>query len=87
MDKKESSDIYSSIIRNPSLANDFIHLKLRERDIYKHTLIEKFPFSISDYLYFGKITEKSTLALIYFQPADGKSIIFPIEEKQQEALA
>ena len=88
IDKKGRSDIYSSLIQNPALANDeFIHLKLRERDLHKHTIIEKFPFSISDYLYFGKITEKPSLAIIYFQPADGKSIIFPLEEKQQEALA
>lgn len=80
--RQERSKIYQAILDNTTmLADEFQQLNLQERDLYKHTIIEKFPFCIDSYLELGKVIEEPSMAIIYFDPTDGKSSFFPIAKE------
>ncbi|MEK3887161.1 B12-binding domain-containing radical SAM protein [Bacillus sp. FSL K6-3431] len=82
LDRKVRSSIYGAIISDPSIVNkDFKHINLNEKELYKHTLIEEFPFDIKSYLESGKITENTSLSIIYFKPEDGSSSIYSFDKK------
>ncbi len=76
-DKAERSVIYQDIIKNPSiLGSEFVEIGLNEKDIYKHTLIEKLTFDLDKYLTTGEINKKPTSILTYFDSRNEKSFIF-----------
>ena len=80
IERNVRSKTYLTIIDDPKIVgNGFIDLKLNERDLYKHTLIESFPFCMKSYQEQGIIVQKPSLALIYFEPTTGDSTIYPIE--------
>lgn len=80
--KNERSAIYLQLISSPELAGqEYEQLGLSEKEVYKHTLVEKFPFCLSEYKHSGKIVNRPSLALVYFQPVDGKSFIFPLQNQ------
>ncbi|HEY4552303.1 MAG TPA: B12-binding domain-containing radical SAM protein [Bacillaceae bacterium] len=80
------SKIYSAIIRTPDLAgNEFAGHGLNEKDLYKHTLLEKWPFDLMQYMETGMIIEHPSTAVVYFRPSDGRSSIHPIERVHLDA--
>lgn len=80
-DRQERSQVYEEILNNKNILSDeFKQLQLQQRDLYKHTMIEKFPFCIESYLEHGKIIEEPSVALVYFNPTDGQSSFFPIQK-------
>lgn len=77
LDKSERSSIYQTILQNPAqLGSEFLVLRLNEKDLYKHTLIEKLSFDIEHYFMNGQIEKKEITLLIYFDPVNEKPIIF-----------
>lgn len=82
LDKSERSEFYQAILANPTMMNEeYGRLHLSERDLYKHTLIESFPFCIRTYISEGTIVNEPSYGLIYFQPTDGASFIYPLLKK------
>lgn len=82
LSKEEKLHIYETVLNDPELAGStFSKLQLKERDLYKHTILESFPFSISEYIQFGRIVPQPSMALVYFDPASGKSAFFPLEKQ------
>ncbi len=67
MTKEERSTIYQKLLSSPTIAgHDFVELKLSEKDIYKHTLLENI---LSE-------DGKEEYLLAYFEPASGQSTVF-----------
>ncbi|WP_102271688.1 B12-binding domain-containing radical SAM protein [Cytobacillus massiliigabonensis] len=82
-DKSERSVIYQSIIQHPSqLGPDFVKLQLTEKDLFKHTLIEKLTFDLDKYFSEGKIEKRGTTILSYFDSNTEKTMIFSTAEKK-----
>ncbi len=84
LSKEERSNLYAAISENSDLAGQaFSELGLNERDLYKHTLIEKFPFLLGDFIDSGKIIPQISYGLVYFDPSNnGKSSYFPLTKKR-----
>ncbi|VEF48600.1 cobalamin binding domain-containing protein [Bacillus freudenreichii] len=88
MDKKERSGLYSAISENSSLVGQaFSELALNERELYKHTVIEKFPFLLGEYISSGKVVPQDSYGLIYFDPTNGKSSFYPLKMENLSKLA
>ncbi|RST75311.1 radical SAM proteinB12-binding domain-containing radical SAM protein [Siminovitchia acidinfaciens] len=88
MDKKERSGLYSAISENSSLVGQaFSELALNERELYKHTVIEKFPFLLGEYISSGKVVPQDSYGLIYFDPTNGISSFYPLKMENLSKLA
>ncbi|QED47313.1 B12-binding domain-containing radical SAM protein [Cytobacillus dafuensis] len=84
-EKSQRSSIYQNILKNPSrLGPEFLKLELNEKELYKHTLIEKLSFNLDKYLTTGEIEKKDTTILIYFDPSNEKTAIFSADDKWSE---
>lgn len=82
-DKTERSVIYQSIIQQPNqLGPDFVKLGLTEKDLFKHTIIEKLTFDLDKYFSDGKIEKRGTTILSYFDSSTEKTMIFSTAEKK-----
>lgn len=88
LSREERSNLYSALNENSVLAGQtFSKLGLTERDLYKHTLIEKFPFLLGDFIDSEKITPQVSYGLVYFDPGNnGKSSFYPLNPKTLSAL-
>ncbi|MBH9968935.1 B12-binding domain-containing radical SAM protein [Rossellomorea oryzaecorticis] len=67
MTKEDRSSVYQELLRSPQIAGEeFIGLNLSEKEIYKHTLLERIvsPDGSNQYV------------LAYYEPADGRSSLF-----------
>ncbi|USK56767.1 B12-binding domain-containing radical SAM protein [Cytobacillus solani] len=81
-DKAERSIIYQSIIQTPTqLGQNFVDLGLTEKDLFKHTLIERLTFDLDKYFSEGKIEKRGTTILSYFDSNTEKTIIYSTPEK------
>lgn len=77
LDKQERSRYYQQILQNPSLLGaDFENLTLSEKDLYKHTILEKLPFHANNYLETKQIKRNPSIMLTYFPPNGKKPDIF-----------
>jgi anaerobic magnesium-protoporphyrin IX monomethyl ester cyclase len=82
-DKSERSVIYQSIIQHPNqLGQEFVELKLNEKDLFKHTLIEKLTFDLDKYFSEGEIEKRGTTILSYFDSGLEKALIYSAPEKK-----
>ncbi|MDQ0270813.1 B12-binding domain-containing radical SAM protein [Cytobacillus purgationiresistens] len=67
LEKSERSMLYQHYLKDPAALNEeFSKLKLNEKDIYKHTILEKLPFNLQQYLADGSIIKEENILLIYF---------------------
>lgn len=67
LEKAERSSLYQYYLKNPSQLNaEFAQLNLNEKEIYKHTILEKLPFNLSQYLADGTIKKEESTLLVYF---------------------
>jgi anaerobic magnesium-protoporphyrin IX monomethyl ester cyclase len=77
VNKQDRSAIYKSIIEEPILlGEEFNILHLQEKELYKHTIVEQFPFDLTVYLQSGEIIEKQTTIIVYFDPNDHISKVY-----------
>ncbi|TKC18441.1 B12-binding domain-containing radical SAM protein [Robertmurraya kyonggiensis] len=77
LEKKERSVIYQSILQTPTiLGEDYVELKLNERELYKHTLVEDIHFDLQVYLETGKVIPQKATMIVYFDPINEKANFF-----------
>ncbi|HBZ10253.1 MAG TPA: B12-binding domain-containing radical SAM protein [Bacillus bacterium] len=88
LSRQERSEIYSKINDNPTLAGHaFDQLGLRERDLYKHTVVESFPFLLGEFMESGKIIQQNSYGLIYYEPSSGVPTFYPLRMKNLSKMA
>ncbi|HAQ07681.1 MAG TPA: B12-binding domain-containing radical SAM protein [Bacillus bacterium] len=81
-DKQQRSEIYRGIIQNPTvLGSRFVQLKITEKDLYKHTLIEEISFDIEQYKETGVLVKSPSYLLVYFDPKIERPDFFTFFEK------
>ncbi|EDL65102.1 B12-binding domain-containing radical SAM protein [Bacillus sp. SG-1] len=79
MEKRDRSEVYQLIIQDQSLlGEDFTNLGLNEKDLHKHTLVEKLPVTPSS----TGIIDESCYLLAYYEPASGAAQLFTIPESK-----
>ncbi|MBB2479563.1 B12-binding domain-containing radical SAM protein [Bacillus sp. APMAM] len=80
--KEESKQVYEYVKNHPEqLGNSFQELSLSEKDLIKHTIVEKVPFDSAEFLQTKVLKEHPSYMLIYFDPISGKSTIFPVKKQ------
>ena len=65
LSKNDRSQYYQAILQNPSLLQD---LRLDEKDLYKHTLLEPLSFDMEQYIKDNVIEYRPTLLFTYYDP-------------------
>jgi hypothetical protein len=54
-------------------------MNLSEKDLLKHTIVEKVPFSLDIYLNSGQITQATdSYMVVYYEPKSGQSSIYSL---------
>ncbi|MBW8348743.1 B12-binding domain-containing radical SAM protein [Bacillus sp. IITD106] len=76
VERKTRSELYAAIIEEAQLMKQ---LNVNERELYKHTQIEIFPFCIQTFQREGKIMPQSSYALVHYEPTDGSPTIYPLD--------
>ncbi|MCM3123557.1 B12-binding domain-containing radical SAM protein [Mesobacillus sp. AQ2] len=81
-DKKQRSDLYREIIKNPgALGQEFMNLKLNEKDLYKHTLLEDITINLDLLIKDGTIEDSPSHILVYFDSKSEKPQFFSIKKE------
>ncbi|MDF2556983.1 MAG: hypothetical protein K0R71_811 [Bacillales bacterium] len=69
LSKEEKNTIYYTILENPQLVGEeYRALRLNEKDLFKHTLLERLSIDIDTYQVNYEIIQKEQNLLIYFDP-------------------
>ncbi|OLS41890.1 B12-binding domain-containing radical SAM protein [Bacillus sp. MRMR6] len=77
-EKKDRMQVYKLIAEQPQiLGAAYTPLKLDEKDLFKHTMLEEVSFDLNVYLNTGEVKVQSTNILAYFNPANEATQIFP----------
>ena len=77
LDKGERSMLYKQILNHPTmLGNEFSQLQLDEKDLYKHTMLERLTFDLGEYLTTGHLKRKTGYLLAFFDPSKDHTLIF-----------
>lgn len=77
MSKKERSDIYQAILKNPLiLGEEFAGRKLSEKDLYKHTVLESLSFNLSHYKNTGEIIQEDSFILVHFDAINSNTTVY-----------
>ncbi|WP_453990359.1 B12-binding domain-containing radical SAM protein [Bacillus nitroreducens] len=75
--KQERATFYQDILEQPdSLGEEFSKLQLHEKDLYKHTVVEKIPFDLEEYKHTGEVKLQETYMLVYFDPTSRQAKVF-----------
>ncbi|MBM7693111.1 radical SAM superfamily enzyme YgiQ (UPF0313 family) [Peribacillus deserti] len=75
LSKEDRSLIYKEILNNPGLlGQEFEQLSLSEKDLHKHTMLEKVSFNLD------RGTEAPTILVAYFQPSGEGAKLFTLSE-------
>ncbi len=78
IDKKERVQVYKQIIDQPLLFGEsYSELGLDEKELYKHTMLEQVSFDLNHYLMTGEMVDRPTYLLVYFDPTNGQTFIYP----------
>ncbi|MFJ7728831.1 B12-binding domain-containing radical SAM protein [Neobacillus sp. NPDC097160] len=82
-DKTKRTQLYKQIIENPDLlGQEFNELKLDEKELFKHTMLEELSFDLSKFLITGEIKSHPACLLGYFDPLNNRTLIFPFTVKK-----
>ncbi len=82
IEKEEGMQVYELVKKHPEhLGKSFLELELSEKDLLKHTIIEKVPFDSTAFIKSKLIVENPSYILVYFDPVSGISSIFPVEKQ------
>ncbi|WP_010283273.1 B12-binding domain-containing radical SAM protein [Bacillus timonensis] len=75
--KEDRTNFYKEIEENPdALGEEFSKLQLQEKDLYKHSVVEKIPFDLEAYKRTGEIHQQDTYLLVYFDPIARQAKVF-----------
>ncbi|MCK0472685.1 B12-binding domain-containing radical SAM protein [Halalkalibacter sp. APA_J-10(15)] len=77
--KKEQSHYLSLLADHPTIVSaEFEALKLHEKDLHKHTMVEVIPFDLRQ----NGSTDRPSLLIAYFSPKEHKSFLFSVPLNQ-----
>jgi anaerobic magnesium-protoporphyrin IX monomethyl ester cyclase len=77
VNKQDRATFYQEIVEDPNaLGEEFSKLNLQEKDLYKHTVVEKIPFDLETYKQTGEIKLQDTYLLVYFDPIERQAKVF-----------
>ncbi|MEH7156191.1 B12-binding domain-containing radical SAM protein [Neobacillus drentensis] len=80
-DKDKRTQIYKQISEKPSLlGQSFVDLGLDEKELFKHTMLEEISFDLPQFQTTGKIDKHPSCLLAYFDPINGRTLIFSFLE-------
>lgn len=75
--KQQQIEYLQELVAKPDLVTDnFVNLNLDDRTIHKHIMIETSRFDIYSYLQDGKIIERDTLMIVYYNPPEKPKLFF-----------
>ncbi|MEK5443604.1 MULTISPECIES: B12-binding domain-containing radical SAM protein [unclassified Fredinandcohnia] len=75
--KQDRANFYQEIVEEPTaLGEEFSRLELQEKDLYKHTVVEKIPFDLETYKQTGEIKLQDTYLLVYFDPIERQAKVY-----------
>ncbi len=75
--KQDRATFYQEIVEEPTaLGEEFSRLELQEKDLYKHTVVEKIPFDLETYKQTGEIKLQDTYLLVYFDPIERQAKVY-----------
>ncbi|GAE46494.1 Fe-S oxidoreductase [Mesobacillus boroniphilus JCM 21738] len=67
MNKEERSELYRGIIHKPeALGHQYSELRMSEKELYKHTLLEDITIDLKKFIENGEIETSSSYMLVYF---------------------
>lgn len=85
LSKTERSKLYQSILSKPSLLGDeFEKKEFAEKDLYKHTVLDKVPFQLDAYLKTGKLIMGESIILVHYDPISLKTTPYAVAEQKLE---
>ncbi|PLR97511.1 B12-binding domain-containing radical SAM protein [Bacillus sp. T33-2] len=85
LDKQQRSIIYRKILDNPEVFGmDFKGLKLQEKELYKHTLLDELAFDPGMDFGVGTSNKHPALMLVYFDPNEKLPTVFSCPKKELE---
>ena len=77
LDKDERSSLYQSFLDDPYiLGEEFAKLEIKEKELYKHSLVEELSFDYQNYIQTGIFSRGKTSLLAYFEPIKQQSLLF-----------
>lgn len=75
--KEEVDSYYKMIMERPNILGDaFADLRLVEKDLYKHTIVEHIPFDYHHYMKHGEIISKPSILVAYYDPKTTQCELF-----------
>lgn len=80
VDKAERNKVYKAIVEKSDVLDKKLRsMNLSEKDLLKHTIVEKVPFSLDIYLNSGQITQATdSYMVVYYEPKSGQSSIYSL---------
>lgn len=80
-DKERRTKVYKQISERPSmLGPSFMELRLEEKELFKHTMLDELSFDLSTYLSTGRIDMQQTCLLAYFEPMNERTLLFSFKQ-------
>ncbi|MGD6833592.1 B12-binding domain-containing radical SAM protein [Sutcliffiella halmapala] len=77
--KQYRSSLYQNVLQSPEILGEkFTALKLNEKELYKHTMLESVSFDLSQYMLTGEIKQAESYLLVYFNQSTNQTEVFPI---------
>lgn len=75
IDKAEQSQYLRWLAEHPEkVSPEFAELKLSEKELHKHAVIEVLPFDLELYLYTGEVRESDPSLLVVYYPPDASEM-------------
>jgi len=88
VEKQDMQHIMRWIADRPEiLGEEFATLKLDEKDLHKHTVLEILPFDLKKYLQTGEIYESTCLLIVYYELGQGPRFYSVSKEDSEIPLA
>lgn len=77
LEKDERSSLYQSFLEDPFvLGEEFAKLEIKEKELYKHSIVEELSFDYQNYIQTGIFSHRKTSLLAYFEPTRQQSLLF-----------
>lgn len=78
-DKVQRSEMYKELMASGILPEQ---LKIPEKELYKHTVIEEVSFDLDNYLINGIVEWSPSVIVVYFQPSLDQAVIYSYKKSQ-----
>ncbi|MGP1907099.1 B12-binding domain-containing radical SAM protein [Metabacillus sp. JX24] len=81
--KSERSTIYQAILSQPSLlGKEFEAKAFTEKDLYKHTILDKVPFDMDAYIRTGEVLPGESILLVHYDPVTRTASSYAVKENR-----